>query len=310
VLEFPLSRRSAVLKSFPESGSAWLDAYPQLLKDCLDYWQLSIVGTNTSGLAINMIYFVETSALESRVLKIGHPHPDQKTEMLALQRFDGKYSVPLIDDYRGAILLERIFPGTTLRLSSQNDHHLLSALTLFLNLPRPILISESKLFPTYSDWLKNAFNEYKSVDRKNDLLGEYLPLAEKLFREIDTGQSCLLHGDLHHENILLNQQGSWTAIDPKGVIGPKVMECGRYIHNFMEDGFNKELQEIELMDLVEFLMQRIKLIGEETKYDLITLAKVALIDVTLSTCWTINAGGDASHGLIRAKACHDLLRLF
>ncbi|WP_373298360.1 aminoglycoside phosphotransferase family protein [Paludibacterium paludis] len=34
-------------------------------------------------------------------------------------------------------------------------------------------------------------------------------------------QRChrLLHGDLHHDNVLFDSSHGWLAIDPKGVIG-------------------------------------------------------------------------------------------
>ncbi len=50
--------------------------------------------------------------------------------------------------------------------------------------------------------------------------------AESTFRELlSTAPSTpvLLHGDLHHGNILSTQHG-WLAIDPKGIIGENSAE--------------------------------------------------------------------------------------
>ena len=44
----------------------------------------------------------------------------------------------------------------------------------------------------------------------------------------------LLHGDLHHENILLDASGNWKAIDPQGRIGEQCLECGRFLLNEWE----------------------------------------------------------------------------
>ncbi|MBL4681600.1 MAG: hypothetical protein JKY88_12870 [Pseudomonadales bacterium] len=310
MLEFPLDRRSAILKSFPDSGLAWLDTYSERLEACLDRWQLSITGSVTNGLPINMIYFVETSSGEARVLKIGHPHPEQKTEILALRYFNGKYSVPLLDVYRDAILLDRIFPGSTFRAEYLKTNHQLPAPSLFADLPQPIKNKESKLFPSYSSWMTKAFLEYRRLSRESDSMSRYLLEAESLYREIDDGNTFLLHGDLHHENILRNIRGGWTAIDPKGVVGPKIMECGRYIHNFMEDILEKEVPEAELKDLIKIMEKRINRMSEVLSYECRDLAKVAFVDITLSTCWTINAGENASSGLQRVKACYELLDLF
>jgi streptomycin 6-kinase len=41
----------------------------------------------------------------------------------------------------------------------------------------------------------------------------------------------LLHGDLHHENILFDDHRGWLAIDPKGVIGELEFEIGTVLLN-------------------------------------------------------------------------------
>ena len=41
----------------------------------------------------------------------------------------------------------------------------------------------------------------------------------------------LIHGDLHHYNILIVGKYSWLAIDPKGVIGPAAYEVGPLLMN-------------------------------------------------------------------------------
>lgn len=41
----------------------------------------------------------------------------------------------------------------------------------------------------------------------------------------------MLHGDLHHGNILSAQREPWLAIDPKGVIGEPAYELGAWLRN-------------------------------------------------------------------------------
>jgi len=61
---------------------------------------------------------------------------------------------------------------------------------------------------------------------------ELLSKAESLYRDLssDRTQDKLLHGDLHHDNILLGQSG-WKAIDPQGYAGDPVFEVGAMIYN-------------------------------------------------------------------------------
>lgn len=44
------------------------------------------------------------------------------------------------------------------------------------------------------------------------------------------GEPAMLHGDLHHYNIL-QHQSEWLAIDPKGIIGEREFEIGAFLRN-------------------------------------------------------------------------------
>ena len=49
------------------------------------------------------------------------------------------------------------------------------------------------------------------------------------------GEPMLLHGDLHHYNILAAERQPWLAIDPKGVVGDPVYETGVFLYNRLTD---------------------------------------------------------------------------
>lgn len=51
----------------------------------------------------------------------------------------------------------------------------------------------------------------------------------------------LLHGDFHHDNILLGNDGEYIIIDPKGVIGDPVFDIARFILNEFDDEITTEL---------------------------------------------------------------------
>jgi streptomycin 6-kinase len=44
----------------------------------------------------------------------------------------------------------------------------------------------------------------------------------------------LLHGDLHHGNVLHDSERGWVAIDPKGVLGEPEYEIGVALRNPIE----------------------------------------------------------------------------
>jgi streptomycin 6-kinase len=61
--------------------------------------------------------------------------------------------------------------------------------------------------------------------------------AERLFTDLlaSAAPSVVLHGDLHHGNILAAQRAPWLAIDPKGVIGEPAYEAGALLRNPMPE---------------------------------------------------------------------------
>ena len=61
---------------------------------------------------------------------------------------------------------------------------------------------------------------------------DYLHKARKLRDELiaTSAPLVLIHGDLHHDNILQNGN-EWMVIDPKGVIGEPAYEAAAFIRN-------------------------------------------------------------------------------
>jgi streptomycin 6-kinase len=57
--------------------------------------------------------------------------------------------------------------------------------------------------------------------------------AGTLYRDLAASQGTrvLLHGDLHHQNVLLDHLRGWIAIDPKGVVGEPAYEFGAALRN-------------------------------------------------------------------------------
>ena len=57
--------------------------------------------------------------------------------------------------------------------------------------------------------------------------------AEALFARLLASQAepVLLHGDLHHFNVLAAQRQPWLAIDPKGVVGEPAYDTAALLHN-------------------------------------------------------------------------------
>ena len=60
-----------------------------------------------------------------------------------------------------------------------------------------------------------------------------LAAAHKYYADIEPEREplVLLHGDLHHDNILRKGDRDWVVIDPQGVVGAGFLEAGRFLQN-------------------------------------------------------------------------------
>jgi len=57
--------------------------------------------------------------------------------------------------------------------------------------------------------------------------------AQKIYSDLAATQRepALLHGDLHHYNVLSDRARGWCAVDPKGVVGELEYELGAALRN-------------------------------------------------------------------------------
>lgn len=111
---------------------------------------------------------------------------------------------------------------------------------------------------------------------------DLLAKAEAAFAHIECTKpkDMLLHGDLHHENILWDERSGWLAIDPKGVLGAPCLEVGRFVQNQLP-------HELPAEGLAALVHERIQVFSSELGYPVATIAASALVDCVLSHCWSL-----------------------
>ena len=170
------------------------------------------------------------------VLKIGQKKLIDQ-EIKALQYFQGDGCVKLLqvdqktsEDY-SAFLLEFIQPGRTLKdlfLQGQEEE----SIDIFVSAFKEIHKNSDKIFSEDFQTIEQRLKFLHRFISNNDRLTQLLPQAVQLAHQIvaTQGKQYLLHGDLHHENIL-QSDNSWVIIDPQGVIGELEYEVGAFIRN-------------------------------------------------------------------------------
>ena len=89
--------------------------------------------------------------------------------------------------------------------------------------------------------------------------------------------AVLLHGDLHHHNILQAQREPWLAIDPHGLIGDPGFDIGAMLYNPMT--FDAE-------QLLQRLPARLEQLSDLTGLELERVVGWGFVMALLSEIWT------------------------
>jgi len=167
------------------------------------------------------------------LLKAFKPGSDEAPSARYLAVHRGSGTVRVLESDAAAILVERVFPGTRLtRLPADGRDD--AACHIICDTIEKLQSSAVEIsgWPGHDQHLA-AFQRYPI----SPLTPEIVARAESLFRELDASQSgrVLLHGDLHHENILFDEARGWLAIDPKGEIGEIAYELAAPLRNPLDD---------------------------------------------------------------------------
>ncbi len=132
-----------------------------------------------------------------RVLKVPFQGEEMTTGRLAAERISGWPGVHVYGSHApsGALLMERLGEPLSSAWRPEDDD---SAINVFLKLALA---------------MRNVSSE--EMTDLGSYVGASDPLAMRLLETVT--ERTFLHGDLHHENILRDQQEFvWLAIDPRG----------------------------------------------------------------------------------------------
>lgn len=188
--------------------TAWIDALPDLLATLTARWGLTVVGHLPGGTGAT---FVCTTA----VLKVTPDHDIAALEARALTAWaDTPAMVDLLDTdlARGALLLDRVIPGTPADEPARVLPELHTANPA--GFP-PLRARVDFLFETL---LTRRTGTYYATEHHR---------ARKLAE--DNVKPVLLHGDMHPGNVLQGPHGP-VAIDPRACVGDPAFDWMDFVH--------------------------------------------------------------------------------
>lgn len=239
-----------------------------------------------------------------------------KSEYHMLAKLNGHHScrVYAFNEDKGQLLEERILPGTKLREEKSLEKRLDAFADVFEAIHIDVVedsearTGEHKLLrrgmPTYIDWLEEAsefcenelWKSGESIAEENGDGGENdltiwnqrilraIAIARELFEKYP--DRVLLHGDLHHDNLLLREDGDYVFVDPKGVVGPKIFDLPRFILNELDTRY----QESD----VEHIENVITTLCEKLDYPKEDVRTLFYMEAVLANVWFIEDGMDVN----------------
>lgn len=272
---------SNIISIYGEKGKAWLDELPRLvaaISSRLDLRNLKEV--------TNLTYNYVLSGFQGDnpiILKLGLDSEGLAREAFALKCFAGYGAVKVLSEDDGMLLLERAVHGTSVKSCFPDKEQESIEITCgVIKKLHQANIPMTYNFPHIKDWLM-------ALDKDLNIPNEYLKKARNLRDQLlkTADANVLLHGDLHHDNILQNADG-WLVIDPKGVIGEPAYEVATFIRNPIPELLNHT-------DAPNIVLNRITRFSEDLKLSERRIIDWCFVQAVLAWVWALEDGCDISY---------------
>ncbi|HEV2614659.1 MAG TPA: aminoglycoside phosphotransferase family protein [Gammaproteobacteria bacterium] len=266
---------------YGDAGIAWIKNLPDQIKTLSDLWHFDLIRP-MENLSYNFVGLVKLNATNNTaIVKIAFENARLLTEVEWLKSMS--HCVPTVynfDTQLNAFLMEHLIPGESLKallITIKDDAATKIICQVIIDLQ-----SGQKTEPSLRTEFKHLSEFVKSL---NILEGIYnkklLDHAKSLFHDltIDRKYDVILHGDLHHDNII-SSGSEWKAIDPHGYIGDPAAEVGAMIRNPW-DCFPKEHA------LSKTIERRLAIMKENLPFDSQKIKAWAFCMTVLSAAWTV-----------------------
>jgi streptomycin 6-kinase len=202
-----------------DDWAAWVDRLPALARDLLDEWDLTVDGALMNGFC-SLVVPVLTAEGQRSVLKL-HTDADADEsdfEHLALQHWHGNGTVLLLraDPRRRAMLLERLHPRDLTTIGDLEACEVVAG--LYGRIHVPALPQLRKVTSYVERWTADLEALPRDAPIPRRLREQCVSLVRDLVAD-PASVGVIIHGDLHHHNVLAADREPWLVIDPKPMSG-------------------------------------------------------------------------------------------
>ena len=217
------------------------------------------------------------------VLKVARHEGEEWRSGEFLAAFDGKGLVRALDYTDGAVLLEAVTPGNdlvSLAVNGRDDEatEIIAGIIQQMSSVRPSVPG----FILVRDLIA-GFERYRH--NCDGLMADgMVEKAERLFAELCESQTDvrLLHGDLHHYNVLLDSKLGWVAIDPWGLRAEIEYEVGASLRN--------PIDAPDLLAMETTVVNRLKIYERRLQLNTERAVRWAFSQAVLAALWPTEAG--------------------
>ena len=294
-MEIPGDFARRIERTHGDEGMAWLGRLPALIVECERRWSLS---SGPPFAALTHSYTAPAWDIHGAgvVLKLAVPDRFVAAEIDALRLFEGDGAARLVDgdESLGVMLIERLEPGALLLETDEREATSIAA-GLMVRLRRPV--PPGHRFHDAWEWMQGLDRLRLAFDGGT---GPFpAPLIERAEAHLrnPSGEKAVLHGDLHHYNVLSAEREPWLAIDPKGIVGEPEYEAAAFLRNNL----------IDKPEPRRVLSTRLDRIAEEAGLDRERMIGWGIADRVLSAWWAYEESGCADEAdLVIAALYADL----
>jgi streptomycin 6-kinase len=280
-----------------QAGRAWLDSLPTLLAQLKDRWHLT-VGPPYPGGAVAFVAPAERANGERAVVKVSFVEEETRDEADALAQWDGDGAVRLLDADRdfGALLLERLEPGTSLEEHPDRDEAISIACRLLRRLWRAVPSPHpfSLVADVAERWAVALPERFERLEAPFEPTLVDQAVALCLERSASNEDLILANRDYHLGNVLAARREPWLLIDPKPLVGEPAFDTGHLLRSLVR----REPDPTHAGRLAKRLAAELGLDREHVR-------QWAFIRSVEDALWGIEVGSDVEWDLECARALTD-----
>ena len=213
-----------IINIYGKQGKEWLERLPTITAALAKKYGLNDL-TPVSNMSFNYVAMGYRNA-QPIILKLGLNSKALTNEVLCLKAFSQHGGAEVLASADRMIIMEQAISGVSIKEYFPNkDDDAIKILCATINNLHCATIPKNHHFHSVQFLLKTLDN---NLDIPTEILTKAQHLRDNLLATTD--KTVLLHGDLHHDNILKHGD-NWLVIDPKGFIGDPAFDTCAFISN-------------------------------------------------------------------------------